>query len=382
MEPENDKEESMRAVVSANLAWNLGSRKNLFAALKAEGYEVFAVATPDGEEDRVSRELDVELIPIGTDNKGTNPLKDIASFLSYARIYRRIKPDVVLHFNGKPCIYGSLAAKLLGIPCLNTVTGLGSAFDRTSPMQTVVRFLYRLAFSGRYSWVFFQNSDDRSLFAAARIVDPRRTEVVPGSGVDVARFKPQERPATSGRAVTFLFSSRLVLTKGIREYIEAARLVRETGRSAEFAVIGESLVHPSFVPPDEIARAEREGVVRYGGNQADVISWMRDVDCVVLPSYYREGIPRVLLEGAAMGKPLIAADSVGTREPVRDGLNGYLVPPRDVRGLANAMIRVIDAGTEGRAEMGRQSRLIAEREYSDRLVIARYIARIQKGTTT
>jgi glycosyltransferase involved in cell wall biosynthesis len=109
---------------------------------------------------------------------------------------------------------------------------------------------------------------------------------------------------------------------------------------------------------------------------------MRDADCVVLPSYYREGIPRVLLEAAAMGKPLIAADSVGTREPVRDGVNGYLVPPRDARALASAMIRVIDAGAEGRASMGRQSRLVAEREYSDRLVIARYIARIQKGTTT
>jgi len=372
----------MRAVVSANLAWNLCSRKNLFDALKAEGYDVFAVATPDGEEARVSRELGVEFIPIGTDNKGTNPLKDLASFLSYAGIYRRIKPNVVLHFNGKPCIYGSIAAKLLGIPRLNTVTGLGSAFDRPGPMQTIVRALYRVAFSGKRGWVFFQNSDDRNLFASARIVDPKRTEVVPGSGVDVSRFKPQESQASANRTVTFLFSSRLVITKGIREYVEAARLVRETGRPAEFAIIGESLEHPSFIPHDEIARAEREGVVRYGGNQADVISWMRDADCVVLPSYYREGIPRVLLEAAAMGKPLIAADSVGTREPVRDGVNGYLVPPRDARALASAMIRVIDAGAEGRASMGRQSRLVAEREYSDRLVIARYIARIQKGTTT
>lgn len=369
----------MRAIVSANLAWNLGTRKNLFEALKSEGYEVFAVATPDGQEERVARELGVAFIPIGTDNKGTNPLADIASIISYAKIYRRIKPDVVLHFNGKPCIYGSIASRVLGIARINTVTGLGAVFDRPSALQTIVRALYRLAFSGKRGWVFFQNADDRNLFTSTRIVSPEQTEVVPGSGVDVNRFRPFDSPSRDGRTTHFLFSSRLVLTKGIREFIEAARIVRETGRPAEFAVIGESLEHPSFVPPDEISRAVNDGVIRYGGNQADVISWMRDADCVVLPSYYREGIPRVLLEAAAMGKPLIAADSVGTREPVRDGINGYLVPPRDAQELANAMIRVIDAGIEGRASMGRQSRLIAEREYSDQLVIDRYIARIHKG---
>ena len=369
----------MKLTISANFAWNIYSRRNLLKAFKKEGWEVIAIACQDNYAEILEKELSVKFYPVRLENKGMNVFSDIHCFFSYLFLYCKIKPDVVLHFNSKPDIYGSMAASILGIPSVNNVTGLGMTFDRNDLVHTIVSCLYKTAFYAKKNFVFFQNKDDLACFMSAKLININKTDLLPGSGVDIERFHPttsSKKTSVTGSDL-FLFSGRLVLSKGIREYLEAARIVRRLYPNTRFDIIGEHEAHlSSFIPFSEIIEAEKAGDVFFLGNVADVVPLIAKADCVVLPSYYREGVPRVLLEAAAMGKPLIAADSIGTREPVRDGINGYLCKPRDAQDLADKIIRFICLSDDKKKAMGMDSRKIAENEYSDAIVIAKYLERL------
>lgn len=358
----------MRLVVSANAAWNLVNfRAGLIAGLVADGHEVVAAAPADAASPRLAalgcRVVDLRMAP-----RGTDPAAEAALCARYLALMARERPHAVLGFTVKPNVYGGLAARAVGAAAIANVSGLGAAFARETALTGLVRRLYRHALAGAH--VFFQNEDDLSDFAAAGLVTGRAA-VLPGSGVDLARFAP---PAGGGGGGGFLFVGRLLWEKGLAEYVAAARIVKAHRPDAVFRIVGFAPDGPGAVTPGDIAAWMDEGVVEYRGAAEDVRPVLAAADCVVLPSFYREGTPRVLLEAAAMGRPIVTTDRPGCRDTVLPGVSGFLVPPRDVEALAAALLRVAALPPAARAAMGAASRRHAEARFDEAQILAAYRA--------
>lgn len=357
-------------VLSANSDWNIANfRTGLIRALRGAGYEPAVLAPFDPAADRRMRELDVERIEVKIDRSGINPLADLRLLSEYRKLLKRLRPAAYLGYTIKPNIYGSMAAASLGIPAIPNVSGLGTAFIRAGPLQQIVTRLYRMAFR-RAPAVFFQNGEDRQLFVDRHIVRADQAQVLPGSGVDLKRFAPA--PVMDGPPV-FLLVGRLLRDKGVIEFLEAARQLRVVLPDARFQLLG---------PIDDgnrtaVARVEldhwaAEGVVEYLGTTDDVRPFIAAATAVVLPSY-REGLPRSLLEAAAMARPLIAADVPGCRDVVEDGVNGYLCAVRDANSLASAMLRLAGLPGERRLAMGEAARRTVQERFSEKLVLTAYL---------
>lgn len=365
-------------MLSANTAWNVLSRKRLLRAIIDSGRDLITLAAEDSNARILENELGIPFIPLDMKGDGTNIRDDIVLFFRYIRLYRRYRPTVALHINNKPNIYGTIAASLLGIRSVSNITGLGIVAEKKGFTRFLVMTLYRVAFFSKKAFVFFQNSDDRQYFIDNNLVKSDKTGLLPGSGVDIEAFSPvTETQRADEGAVHFLYNSRLVLSKGIREFLDAARTIKLLYRNTKFSIIGEILPdNPIFLPPLELETAVSDGIVEYHGSVHNVKPFIAVADCVVLPSWYREGVPRSLLESAAMGKPLIVADSVGTREPVEHGVNGYRVTPHDEKALREAMIRFIQLDSDEKKRMGSESRRIAVTRFSDSFVISLYLEQL------
>lgn len=370
----------MRVAITANTAWNLWNfRLGLIGALQEAKHHVTAFAPRDAYASALE-EKGVAFHHIPMDGKTTNPVKDVAYLVRLFQAYRKLRPEVVLHFTIKPNIYGTLAAGVLGIPVIDNITGLGNVFLKDTATSRIVKFLYRaaLSYAGR---IFFQNPDDRRLFLENRIVTAGKTDLLPGSGIDTGRFAPLPKDGPGGRLV-FLLIARLIWEKGIREYVQAAGIVQERHPDTEFQLVGELRVNnPSAIPRGQIDAWQKEGRIRYLGYTDDIRSVIRNADCVVLPSYYREGVPRTLLEAASMAKPVVTTDSIGCRETVEDGVNGFLCRPRDPADLAEKLIRFIGLGEEERRRMGGRGREKVRAQFDERIVIGRYLAEISRLQT-
>jgi glycosyltransferase involved in cell wall biosynthesis len=362
--------------IAANTTWNLFNfRRGLIEALLVAGYRVTAFAPEDRYVGQI-RALGVRHVHLPLDNSGTNPVKELFTILHVLAILRRDRPALLLTFTPKPNIYASIAAAWLGIPVVANVAGLGRAFVEAGWLNIVSRMLYRIALR-HPDTVFFQNPEDMELFSSARLVHGHRASLLPGSGVDVQRFSP----VNSRRAghFVFLFVGRLLAEKGVREFVEAARMLRAGGQAFECRVLGFiDRGNPSAIADEELQQWEAEGIIRYLGAEDDVVGTLAQADCVVLPSYYREGCPRSLLEAASMAIPLIAADSIGCREVVNDGVNGFLCKPRDAADLALKMKKMISLSAGQRAEMGREGRRKIESQFDERFVLSKYLNAVRK----
>jgi glycosyltransferase involved in cell wall biosynthesis len=363
-----------KIVISINAAWNIVNfRLGLIRALREAGHEVVALAPPDDYSARLEA-LGIPYLPIAMDKQGLSPLRDLLLLGRYWRLLRRLKPDIFLGYTAKPNIYGSIAAQAAGAKVINNVSGLGTAFIRGGLLTRIVSALYRFAFR-RSSTIFFQNDEDMALFVGKGLVKEGQARLLPGSGVDLDLFRPSPTPAASGH-VTFLLVARLLWDKGVGEYVEAARRVRTERPQARFQLLGFlDVANRTAVPRAEVARWVSEGLIDYLGEADDVRPHLAAADCVVLPSY-REGLPRTLLEAAAMAKPLIATDVPGCRHVVTDAVNGLLCAARDVGSLAAAMREMVDAGPEQRERWGRAGRDRIEREFDEKIAAARYLEAI------
>jgi len=364
-----------RLLLSINTSWNVVNfRAGLIRALVAANYEV-TVATPmDAHTERLM-ELGCRHVLLPMDNKGTNPLADFGLFLRYHQIMRAIRPAVYLGWTPKPNIYGSIAARLLRIPTINNVSGLGTAFLHGRMLRRLVGWLYRLAFT-RSRRVFFQNPDDRQLFVDTRLARPAITALLPGSGIDLKSFTPVPLPQVEGSPV-FLLIGRLVGDKGIREFVDAARQVRRDVPGARFQVLGFlDVENRTAIARETVESWVAEGTIEYLGSADDVRPFIAAADCVVLPSY-REGTPRTLLEAAAMGRPLVTTDVPGCRQVVEPGVNGFLCRPRDAESLAFACLQMVTLAPIERQKMGSNSRRLVEQNYDEQIVIASYLRTIE-----
>jgi glycosyltransferase involved in cell wall biosynthesis len=362
-------------VVSINASWNIVNfRKGLIDALRDRGDRVVALAPEDAFSDRL-RQWGIEFVPIRMNQQGISPIEDLGLLARYRRSLGAIGADIFLGYTVKPNIYGSLAAHSLGIPVINNISGLGTAFLRRGWLTALVTQLYRTALR-RSKTIFFQNHEDRRLFLDKHIVRDDQARLLPGSGIDLERFRAANGLRKDAGPFAFLFVGRLLWDKGVREYVEAARLVRRERPDVSFRILGfVDAPNRTAVPEAELRAWVDEGLVEYLGASDDVRPHLAAADCIVLPSY-REGLPRVLLEGAAFAKPLIATDVPGCRQVVEDGVNGLLCEARDPQSLAEAMLRLVALPAERRAEMGREGRRKAEAEFDQRIVIERYLQAI------
>jgi glycosyltransferase involved in cell wall biosynthesis len=358
-------------VISINAAWNIVNfRKGLIRALQQEGYRVVALAPPDSYSSQLA-ELGVEYFEIEIDKKGMSPHRDLMLLWRYFSLLRKIRPGAFIGYTAKPNIYGSLAAHWLGIPVVNNVSGLGTAFIKQGFLETVVSSLYRLAFR-KSQTVFFQNPQDLDLFVSQGIVRSTQAGLLPGSGIDLSRFVPALRTSDDQR-FTFLLIGRLLRDKGVREFVEAARIVRGQYPQARFQLLGfVDAENRTAVSRAEVGSWVSEGVIEYLGDTADVRPFIAEADCIVLPSY-REGLPRSLLEGAAMAKPLIATDVPGCRHVVDHGSNGYLCEVRSPGSLADAMLTMLRLTPAERGDLGKAGRAKIEAEFDERIVTDRYL---------
>jgi glycosyltransferase involved in cell wall biosynthesis len=361
-------------VIAYNSCWYVYNfRLPLIRALLERGWKVMVLAPRDEYTDRVV-DAGVSHHHIAIDARGTNLWRELNTIRRFSAAYRALKPAVTLQYTIKPDIYGSIAARRRGIPVINTVTGLGAMFAG-GLRELLARELYRFAFSSA-DLVFFQNADDRNLFIEGRMVTRERTALLPGSGVDTERFAP--RPRGDG-PFTFLLAARLLKAKGVEDFITAARRVKDRHAEARFVLLGRhDSRDPESADAGVLVQAEADRIVERPGHADDVRPFLAASDCVVLPSYYREGVPRSLLEAASMAKPLIAADSVGTREPVKDGQNGLLCRPRDPMDLASKMESMIAMSLNSRSIMGAASRAYMIERFDERLVVGAYLDAVDR----
>lgn len=358
-----------KVMIALNTTWNLVNfRSGIIKALVVEGYEVVAVAPRDEYVPRLIS-LGCRFVALPMDSKGTNPGRDLMLLWRFFCLLRRERPAVFLAYTVKPNVHGSLAAHALGIPVVNNIAGLGSVFIRNGWLARLVCALYRIALM-RSVKVFFQNDEDRQMFLAGGLVRREIAGLLPGSGVDLQRFALVPLP---GRAVArFVLIARMLWDKGVGEYVAAARLLRAKGVEAEFFLLGFlDVENPAAISTKQVEEWVSEGSVHYLGASDDVVDVIAQADCIVLPSY-REGTPKVLLEAAAMGRPIVATDAVGCREVVDDGMNGFLCRVRDVADLAEKMSWIVAMPLSKRQEMGRWGRVKVERQFDERFVIDKY----------
>lgn len=353
----------------------LNFRWSLIRALQAAGLTVH-VAAPDiavGSSLRANLESrGVVVHDIYLRRTGTNPLHDLGTLLSLYRLIGKLSPDFFLGYTIKPVIYGTLTAFWVGVPrCFALITGLGYAFQGDAAagekqqrgfLKALVQRLYGLALRGAHK-VFFQNPDDEALFRQLGILKPSVTSVVVnGSGVDVDQYAVVPLPtASEDGQLFFLLIARLLGDKGVREYVEAARLIKKNYPSVVFKLVGWIDENPDSIRQQELEAWIAEGIIEFLGRLSDVRPAIGGCSIYVLPSY-REGTPRTVLEAMAMGRAIITTDVPGCRETVVDGDNGFLVPVKSVNELAAAMEKFI-AAPELVERMGKRSRAIAESKY-------------------
>lgn len=351
--------------ISANTSWYIYNfRKNTITTLLQKGYQVIAIAPEDEYSVKLSQ-LGCKFISINIDQGGTNPVHDIKTLFDFYRIYRDNTIDVVLNFTPKNNIYSTLAAHFNNTKSINNIAGLGILFINESITSKVARFLYKISQCKAYK-LFFQNEDDRQLFLEKKLTTTVPTDRLPGSGVDLSRFTLTAAPDDS--KVRFLLIARMLYDKGIQQYVDAARnLKQKYGTTVELFLLGFLDVNnPSAVSTVDMASWVEEGIITYLGVSDNVEQEIGKVDCMVLPSFYREGVPKSLLEAGAMGKPIVTTDNVGCRETVDDGINGYLCEPRSSESLTEKLSYIIDMSHEQRLEMGLKSREKIQNEFDEK----------------
>ncbi len=360
----------MKVAIVLNTSWNIYNfRMNFVNTLLAKGYEVHTVA-PWDDFTHYLTEAGCHHHSVRMDSRGINPLKDLALIIELWSIYRKIKPDMILHYTIKPNVYGSLAASILKIPTVNNVCGLGTVFLKKNFLSAVALILYRWTF--RYpKKVFFQNPDDRDLFISRKLVSAQSADLLPGSGIDLEKFVPS--PFKRNEKFTFLLISRLITDKGIMEYVDAVKKLKAQGVKAHFQILGaKDPKHQRGIALDVIDNWIDSNTIEYLGTTRDVRPFIKSADCIVLPSY-REGTPHTLLEAASCAKPIITTDVPGCHQVVKNNHNGFLCRVKDADDLANKMLRMASMDDDTLKQFGENGRKKMEKEFDEAFVINKYL---------
>lgn len=364
----------MKIAIVLNTSWNIYNfRMNFVKTLLGHGYEVHTIA-PHDSYTHFLEEAGCIHHDITMDSRGVNPIKDTALFFELLSIYRKVKPDTILHFTIKPNVYGTLAASILHIPTINNVCGLGTVFLKKNLVSVIAMGLYKLAFLFPKK-VFFQNSDDLKLFLDRKLIPKQSADLIPGSGIDLSRFQPMEY--NRNRVFTFLLISRLITDKGILEYIQAIETLKQKGFQARFQLLGaKDPKHQRGIQLPVIDQWINSGTIEYLGTTDDVRTFIQKADCIVLPSY-REGTPRTLLEAASSSKPIIATDVPGCHHVVEDNHNGLLCKMKNASDLAEKMEKMTRLDDQTLKKFGENGRKKIEILFDERFVIDKYLKELE-----
>lgn len=371
-----------KIVLIGNSAWNLWNfRRAFIEMLLQNNFQVVCLAPDDPFSELLCTLEGVTFIPLRRlSRKSLSPLGNFYTFLEITRLLRREKPVLALFYTIKPNIFGGLAAWISGTTAIANIEGMGYAATAPGFFRRLVFVLYRFAF--RFvKKVVFLNDDDRAVFLKQHVVAPDKTQVIKGTGIDVHHFSP---PETQSQEPVFLFVGRLLSDKGIREFESAAVQVKAAFPRARFQILGNiDPGNPASIQSEELQQWIEKQCIEYLGQSDDVRPFISAAAVVVLPSY-REGIPRVLLEGMALGKPIITTDTVGCKETIEHEKNGFMIPAKDAAALAAAMIRFLQLPPEQQLQMGQFGRRKVLHEFSNEVILPQYfqlIGRILGAST-
>ena len=353
-------------------------RKELVEGLLAEGYEML-ISCPFGPKfdllDYLKYRYDNPVI----DRRGTNIVADAKLLLHYYNLFKKEKPAVVLTYTAKPNVYASFAARILGIPYINNVTGLGSVLNKTGIMKAFIMWLFKSAYRGA-SCVMFQNSTNMKLAIELNMINGDY-KLIPGSGVDLNRYPVQDYPdgadGIQGDTVVFNYIGRILHDKGVDDYIAAAKIIKNKYPKTEFNMLG--FIEPTEIHYEEdLKELEKQGIIKYRGSQKDVKPWIARAHAIIHPSTYGEGMSNVLLENASSGRFLITTDNPGCKETVLDGKSGFIYHGGDVAALVKSIEEFLALSNQTRKEMGMIGRIHVENHFSRDIVVKAYKEKIKE----
>ena len=361
-----------KIILVSNTSWSFYKfRKGLIQKLIEKGHHITLVS-PEDEHVEDLKALGAHFIALKhMAAKGINPQNDIQCYKELKSIYKVVKPDIIFHYTIKPNIYGTYAAYKCNIKNIAVVTGLGYTFINKGIVPTIARNLYKLVLA-KATRVWFLNQDDKNLFVSKNIVPEYKVDILNGEGIDCSFFSPSETKHTESHPTEFLFIGRLLYDKGIREYYEAAKMIKQRYPELTCSVLGYLHVkNPKAVNPEQFQQWIDEGTIKYYGSTTEVRDYARKSSCIVLPSY-REGLSMVLLEGASMAVPLIASNIAGCKEVIEHGKTGYVVNPKDANDLAAKMEEFHLLSAEEKYTMGQLGRAKIEHEFSLDIIFKMY----------
>lgn len=352
-------------------------RKELIEGFVEVGYDVL-ISCPYGPKFELMKDIPYQYDNPEIDRRGTNIIADFKLLMHYRKLLKTNNPLVVLTYTAKPGVYGSLAARSLGIPYINNVTGLGSVVNKTGLTRKFIMGLFKLAYS-RAACIMFQNDTNMKLAKKLGWIQGDY-KLIPGSGVALERYPIQEYPEGGngiiGEKIVFNYIGRILHDKGVEDYIEAAKIIKKNYPNTEFNMIG-------FIEPtenhynNELKKLENQGIIKYRGNQKDVKPWILRSHAIIHPSIYGEGMSNVLLENASSGRPLITTDNPGCRETVNNGISGYIYHGGDVEELVLTVEKFLAMPNDDRKRMGIAGRVKVEKEFSREIVVKAYMEKIK-----
>lgn len=364
-----------RIALIGNTAWSMNNfRRGLIQQLNQSGYKTIVLAPYD--ESAKKLEQITEYHDINIDRKGVNPLVDLKLIYNLQRTYKTLNLDFILHYTIKPIIYGSVAARLAKIPSIAITTGLGYAFLNDDFISKTARILYKFSLNFPKE-VWFLNNEDKKIFADYNLVNKNKTDILNSEGVNTEHFTP-ENENYSNDNLKFLLIARMIWDKGIKEYVEAAKIIKKEYNDIEFDLLGPiDENNPNSIKLEELNEWDEKNFINYLGSTSDVRRYINKSSCVVLPSFYREGVPRTLLEAASMEKPIITTDNVGCRNVVDHNENGYVCEKKSVDDLVDKMEKFINLSMEEKIKMGKKGRKKIKNEFDEKVIVNKYLNKIE-----
>jgi glycosyltransferase involved in cell wall biosynthesis len=360
----------------ANTTWNLWHyRLDLMKSLQKEGFQITVIAPVDTYVDQLKSDINCEFIPLRfLSRKSINPILNLITLIELFFILLKSKPDGIFFFTIKPNIFGNIAASLLKIKTISVFEGFGYAATANTYLQKFIRHLYSFAFKFTQKIVFLNNENLIEFTQKYNIIPFQKACIIHGAGIDSQYFSPQKEETPVKETFNFLFLGRFLVNKGLIEFIEAAEILSKKGVNAKFTLIGDTdKGNPLQIKPEYLKTLTTNPAVNYYGFTDDVRTYIAAANVLVLPSYYGEGVPRSLLEGMAMGKPIITTNHIGCRDTVEHEKNGFLVPEKDIPALADAMEHFLSLSMSTQQAMGEYSRKKFLNEFSNENILPKYL---------
>jgi glycosyltransferase involved in cell wall biosynthesis len=357
----------------SNSAWSVYNfRLDVIRQLYKSGYAILVIAPDDDFSDLLVNE-GCQYVPVDFNNRSKNPFDDFNLYRQLKSIYKNHRPDLIFHYVIKPNIYGSLAAAKYSLRSISVITGLGYSFDKKNWLYQLIKFLYKKALK-RTEEVWFLNNEDANIFTTEKIADIKKIKILPSEGVNTEYFSPDFKASLHRKNnFSFLMSTRLLRSKGISVYVDAARILKKKNYKVNFELIGFfEKHHPDSITEEELLKWQTEGLINYSGFAKDVREYLSNADCFVFPSFYNEGIPRCLMEAASMELPIITSFSRGCKEVVSDNINGFVCNLNDPFDVADKMEKMINLSAEERTRMGKNGRLLVIKKFNVESVIKEY----------